>query len=78
MADNLPDSRGMPLARAYSSSRNYDWLGANDFLGHFEIHKDKLKRIAEANAPSSDLPLTTKEFHGILGLLSLSLPSTWC
>jgi FKBP-type peptidyl-prolyl cis-trans isomerase len=72
MADNLPDSRGMiRSARGLFKleAYDYDWVGANDFLGHFEIHKDKLKRIADAsNAQPLIFPLTTKEFHGIIGL----------
>ena len=72
MADNLPESRNMSRSAKglfKLETYDYDFIGANDFLGHFEIHKDKLIRLAEASKAQPLLfPLTTKEFHGIVGL----------
>lgn len=59
---NTPKSqRGLFRLEVY----DYDLLGAHDFLGHVEIDRVKLMRIALTSKQQPILmPLTTREFHG--------------
>lgn len=46
---------------------DHDWITQNDFLGHVEMTRSKLMKLAVvANEQPIRLPLTSKEFHGIL------------
>lgn len=59
---NTPKSqRGLFRLEVY----DYDLLGSHDFLGHVEIDRVKLMRIALAAKQQPILmPITTREFHG--------------
>lgn len=48
---------------------DHDWISSNDFLGHVELNKSKLMKLAVfSNEKPIRLPLTTKEYHGIVSL----------
>eukprot|EP01039_Chlorochromonas_danica_P010834 gene10834-12044_t len=48
---------------------DHDWITQNDFLGHVEMTRSKLMKLAVvANEQPIRLPLTSKEFHGILNI----------
>lgn len=59
---NTPASqRGLFRLEVY----DYDLVGSHDFLGHVEIDRSKLLRMAiAAKQQPILLPLTTREFHG--------------
>ena len=70
--DSLPPSRN-----SLRSQQNllklevydYDTWNANDFLGHVEITKTKLEKLAiRAKNQPIRLPLSLREFHGLLGI----------
>ena len=72
LADGLPDARNMPRSQKglfRLELYDYDWFGANDFLGNVEMGKDKLHKLAVASKQQPILlPFTMKEFHGLLGV----------
>ena len=72
VADNLPAARNMPRSQKglfRLEVYDYDWIGANDFLGNVEMSKEKLKALAAlAKQQPILLPLTMQEFHGVLGI----------
>ena len=48
---------------------DHDWITQNDFLGHVEMTRSKLAKLAVvAQEQPIRIPLTSKEFHGILSL----------
>eukprot|EP01031_Cornospumella_fuschlensis_P026289 gene26289-31756_t len=48
---------------------DHDWVTSNDFLGHVELTRSKLMKLAVfSNEKPIRLPLTTKEYHGIVSL----------
>jgi hypothetical protein len=48
---------------------DYDWVGYNDFLGHVEIPRAKLLELSISSKEHPIcLPLTLREFHGLLGI----------
>jgi hypothetical protein len=48
---------------------DHDWLTQNDFLGHVELTKSKLAKLAViAQEQPIRIPLTSKEYHGIISL----------
>jgi hypothetical protein len=48
---------------------DHDWLSQNDFLGHIELTKSKLAKLAViAQEQPIRIPLTSKEYHGIISL----------
>ncbi|RYH23058.1 hypothetical protein EON65_18275 [archaeon] len=48
---------------------DHDWVSSNDFLGHVELTRSKLMKLAVfSNEKPIRLPLTTKEYHGIVSL----------
>jgi len=72
LSDTLPDARGALRSQHQLlklEMYDYDWWNANDFLGHVEITKSKLQKLAErSNQQPVRLPLTLREFHGLLGI----------
>jgi hypothetical protein len=72
VADNLQDARNMPRSQKglfRLELYDYDWIGANDFLGNVELTKPKLKMLAEISKQEPILlPLTMQEFHGLIGI----------
>ena len=71
-ADALPDARNMPRSQKglfRLELYDYDWIGANDFLGNVELTKPRLKMLAEmAKQQPILLPFTMQEFHGMVGV----------
>jgi len=69
---NLADARNMPRSQRglfRLEVYDYDWVGANDFLGNVEMGRDKLLALAEmSKSQPIMLPLTMQEFHGVLGI----------
>lgn len=72
MDSKLPDPRNMPKSSKEMFKLevyDYDWIGNNDFLGHFEVPRSKLYKMALAAKNNQvRFPLTLREFHGILGI----------
>jgi hypothetical protein len=72
MDDNFPDPKGMQRSQRHLFKLevyDYDWFSFNDFLGHVEIPRKKLYKMALASKEKPIcLPLTTREFHGIVGV----------
>lgn len=68
MDDNLPNPRDLVMSQKDLFKLevfDFDWFSQNEFLGHLEITKSKLMKMAVVaqNQPIR-LPLSTKESHG--------------
>jgi hypothetical protein len=72
MDDHFPDPKNMQRSQRHLFKLevyDYDWFSLNDFLGHVEIPRKKLYKMALASKEKPIcLPLTTREFHGIVGI----------
>lgn len=72
MDDNFPDPKNMQRSQRHLFKLevyDYDWFSFNDFLGHVEIPRKKLYKMALAGKEKPIcLPLTIREFHGIVGV----------
>ena len=70
MDENLPPPRDMPQSQkdiVRLEIYDYDWVTQNEFLGHVEITRSKLMKIAAiSNQLPIRLPLTMKEYHGFI------------
>ena len=68
MDDNLPNPRDLVMSQKDLFKLevfDFDWFSQNEFLGHLEITKSKLMKMAVvANQQPIRLPLSTKESHG--------------
>jgi hypothetical protein len=72
MDENLPAPRDMPQSQkdlVRLEVYDHDWVTNNEFLGHVEITRSKLMKIAAvSNQLPIRLPLTMKEYHGFVNL----------
>jgi hypothetical protein len=72
MDENLPAPRHMPQSQkdlVRLEVYDHDWVTNNEFLGHVEITRSKLMKIAAvSNQLPIRLPLTMKEYHGFVNL----------
>lgn len=72
MDENLPAPRDMPQSQkdvVRLEVYDHDWVTSNEFLGHVEITRSKLMKIALiAKEQPIRLPLTMKEYHGFVNL----------
>lgn len=70
MDENLPAPRDMAQSQkdiVRLEVYDYDWVTQNEFLGHVEITRSKLMKIAAiSNQLPIRLPLTMKEYHGFI------------
>lgn len=72
MDENLPPARDMPQSQKdliRFEVYDHDWVSQSEFLGHVEITRSKLMKIAAiSNQQPIRLPLTMKEYHGFVNL----------
>lgn len=72
MDENLPPPRDMPRSQrdlVRLEVYDQDWVTSSEFLGHVEITRSKLMKIAAiSNQQPIRLPLTMKEYHGFVNL----------